>query len=366
MEAKKEGTPLKLDPKTQELYARLEEEKKKNRQFDELKKQNARLVARIKQLEGEKSGGGSKGAENAVQREQNKLALQEQIEEQKIKDRMLESKQQRIEHLIGSLEEQDDIHELDSRTIDELKATLDTLVQSRKKRSVLIKRLNEQNAELSQKNENLLFTRDKLAHDLRSLMASILSTLSLFELGEQEVVSQLIPSLQDKCKVFMDLVVTLSEDKIEKDFLYINEIIELLDLGQERSSDKVDIDVTGIDIPIFGDKAALYDVIQNLVNNSVKYSGLDFSQLKIAIEVSQNDNSTVLSISDNGSGIPSGKQEQIFELYNRAGIDDGDGRGIGLFMVQKLIEGHEGSIEYNTDYLSGAQFVINLPNASQI
>ncbi len=366
MEAKKEGIPLKLDPKTQELYARLEEEKKKNRQFDELKKQNARLVARIKQLESGKPDDDPKAAESAVQREQNKLALQEQIEEQKIKDRMLESKQQRIEHLIGSLEEQDDIHELDSKTIDELKATLDTLVQSRKKRSVLIKKLNEQNAELSQKNENLLFTRDKLAHDLRSLMASILSTLSLFELGEQEVVSQLIPSLQDKCKVFMDLVVTLNEDKIEKDFLYINEIVELLNLGQEGNSGKVDVDVTGIDIPIFGDKAALYDVIQNLVNNSVKYSGVDISQLKIAIEVSQSDNSTVLSVSDNGSGIPSGKQEQIFELYNRAGIDDGGGRGIGLFMVQKLIEGHEGSIEYNTNYAAGAQFVINLPNAPQI
>jgi signal transduction histidine kinase len=197
-------------------------------------------------------------------------------------------------------------------------------------------------------------------------MASILSTLSLFELGEQEVVSQLIPSLQDKCKVFMDLVVTLSEDRIEKDFLYINEIIDLLNLGQEGSADKLEIDVTGIDIPIFGDKAALYDVVQNLINNSVKYSGVDFSKLKIAIEVSQSESSTFLSISDNGSGIPSGKQGQIFELYNRAGIEDGGGKGIGLFMVQKLIEGHEGTIEYNSGYSSGAQFVISLPTAPQI
>ncbi len=366
MEASKEGTPLKLDPKTQELYARLEEEKRKNRQLDEVKKQNARLIARIKQLEGNKPADKPQNINSAVQQEQDKLALQEQIQDQKIKDRMLENKQERIKHLIGSLEEQDDIHELDTSTIDELKAALDSLVQSRKKRSVLIKKLNEQNTDLAQKNENLLFTRDKLAHDLRSLMASILSTLSLFELGEQEIVAQLIPSLQGKCKIFMDLVVTLSENKIEKDYLYINEIVELLNLSPEGANENLVVDVTGIDIPIFGDKAALYDVVQNLINNSVKYSGISHTQLKIGIEVSQNDTFTILSITDNGSGIPTGRQDQVFELYNRAGIDDGSGKGIGLFMVQKLIEGHGGTIEYNSGYTAGAQFFINLPNAPQI
>jgi signal transduction histidine kinase len=366
MEASKEGTPIKLDPKTQELYARLEEEKKKNRQLEELKRQNAQLAARIHQLENEKEVIKKQDPQIVVQRTRKKIAVQEQLQEQKIKDQMLETKQKRIEHLIESLEDQDDLHELDSKTIDELKATLDTLIQSRKKRSILIRKLNEQNKDLSQKNENLLFTRDKLAHDLRSLMASILSTLSLFELGEQEVVALLLPALQEKCKVFMDLVVTLSENRIEKDYLYINEIIDLLNLKPEGATERLSVSVTGIDIPIFGDKAALYDVMQNLVNNSVKYSGKGWDQLKIGIEVSQDNTSTILCFSDNGIGIPEGKREQVFELYNRAGIDDGSGKGIGLFMVQKLIEGHKGTIIYNGDYRSGAQFVINLPNAPRI
>ena len=366
MEASKEGTPVNLDPKVQELYARLEEEKRKNRQLEELKRQNAQLVARINQLENDKLSGKKSDPKTAVQNVKNKQALHEQMEEQKVKDRVIEVKQKRIEQLMSSLDDQDEIRELDSKTIDELKVTLDTLIQSRKKRSLLINKLNEQNKSLAQKNEHLLFTRDKLAHDLRSLMASILSTLSLIELGEQEIATQLMPSLQERCKVFMDLVVTLSENKIDKDFLYINELVDLLHLTPEGSSGKLTVEVTGIDIPIFGDKAALYDVLQNLINNAVKYSGKTPEELSIKLVVSQNDTETTLTITDNGSGIPDGKHEQIFELYNRAGIDDGEGKGIGLFMVQKLIEGHQGTISYNNKNATGAQFVIQLPNGPKI
>ncbi|MCP4298576.1 MAG: HAMP domain-containing histidine kinase [Proteobacteria bacterium] len=279
---------------------------------------------------------------------------------------MLENKQRRIELLIDSLDDQEELHDLDSNTIDELKTTLDTLIQSRKKRSILIKKLNDQNNDLSKKNEDLLFTRDKLAHDLRSLMSSIISTLSLLDLGEPEVVEQLLPSLESRCKVFMDLVVTLSENKIDKDFLYINDIVELINPQPYQDFEKLTLDVTGIDMPIFGDKAALYDVIQNLINNSVKYSGLAGNQLKVSINVSQDNSGTYIKIADNGSGVPEEKRENIFDLYNRAGIDDAGGKGIGLFMVQKLIEGHNGSIAYDNEYGDGAQFIITLPNPPQL
>lgn len=366
MEASKEGTPLKLDPKIQELYARLEEEKKKNRQLEELKRQNAQLTAKINQLENDRAISEKQSSQQSLQRVQKKIAAQEKIQEQKIKDRLLENKQKRIDKLLDNLEEQEDLHELDSKTIDELKATLDILITSRKKRSLLIKKLNAQNKELSDKNEDLMFTRDKLAHDLRSLMSSILSTLSLISMGEMEIAEQLLPSLETKCKVFMDLVVTLSENKIEKDFLYINDLIELLNKNPYNEQKEIGISVTGIDIPIFGDRAALYDAMQNIVNNSAKYSGKPAEKLEINVEVSQDNQFTYLKIADNGKGIPASQQQGIFDLYNRAGIDDGEGRGIGLFMVQKLIEGHEGSIRYDETFRDGARFIITLPNPPQI
>ncbi|MBU2512077.1 GHKL domain-containing protein [bacterium] len=366
MEASKEGTTLKLDPKVQELYARLEEEKRKNRQLEDIKRQNAQLVAKINQLENDKALGKKQDALLAAQKTKKKIAIQEQLEEQKIRNRIIDTKQKRIELLIDSLDDHEDLHEFDTKTIDELKTALDTLVQSRKKRSYLIKKLNDQNKELSRKNEDLLFTRDKLAHDLRSLMSSILSTLSLIDLGEAEIVEQLLPSLEAKCKVFMDLVVTLSENKIEKDFLYINDVVGLLNLTPYNEPEKIRLDVTGIDIPIFGDKAALYDVAQNLINNAAKYSGKSGDQLKIDLSISQDSSKTFIKIADNGKGIAREKSDQIFDLYNRADIDDGEGKGIGLFMVQKLIEGHNGTISYDNDYTEGAQFVITLPNPPQI
>ncbi len=361
MEGSKGGTQLKLDPKIQELYARLEEEKKKNRQLDDIKRQNAQLLAKINQLENDKLANQKKGGQNAVQNIRKDLAHQNLLEEQKIRDKMLENKQHRIERLISSLDDQEEIHELDTRTIEELRLAIETLIQSRNKRSLLIKRLNEQNKVLSEQNEDLLFTRDKLAHDLRSLMASIISTLSLIDLGETEVVGQILPALEAKCRVFMDLVVTLNEDKIKKDHIYINDIIELLNLVPEGQNRKINIEVTGIDVPIYGDKSALYDVAQNLINNAVKYSGRQINELKIHFEVSQHKSFTTLTISDNGKGIPKEKSQKIFELYNRAGVDDAKGKGIGLFMAQKLVERHQGTISYNQSFEYGAQFVINLP-----
>ncbi len=363
MEASREGTTLKLDPKVQELYSRLEDERKKNRQ---LEKQNAQLIAKVNQLESKKAQSIKLEKKKTTEEISLQEKLKNQVQEKNIRDKMLLTKQKRIEHLLESLDDQEEIQELDTNTIEELKTAVDTLLISRNKRTRLIKDLNQQNKELADENEDLLFTRDKLAHDLRSLMSSILSTLSLLDLDEPELVKQLVPSLQAKCNVFMDLVITINENKIEKSTFYINDIVELLNLKPEENDGEIDVEVTGYDIPILADKAAFYDILQNLINNSIKYSGKEINNLRISFEISQEEDLTVLKFSDNGIGIPEGKSKNIFDLYNRAGIDDGKGRGIGLFMAQKMISNHNGSIEYVTEYTNGAQFKISVPKSPDI
>lgn len=346
-----EEIEVKLDPKMQELYARLEAEKAKNARLHE----ELAVLKEEKQLEKEVDG------KKALQRTRKKLALQEQLQEKKLQKEVIDNKQARIDSLLSSLDDQREIQELDSKSLDELKTTLDSLFASRNKRIELINKLTERNNTLMRENEDLKFTRTAFAHDLRSLMSSILGTITLLDLGEPDVAAELMPSLEERCRIFMNLLNAINSDEVVKETFNIEDVTRILNLEIEGTKKKLKTSVTGQDIQLNADRAALYDVIQNLINNSVKYSGLDPVKLKISIDVLQDENHTIIKVADNGVGIPTEKRGKIFDLYDRAGLDDNKGKGIGLYMVRRMIENHEGTIEYDTEFEDGARFIIKLP-----
>ena len=112
---------------------------------------------------------------------------------------------------------------------------------------------------------------------------------------------------------------------------------------------------------IFADKAALYNILQNIINNSKKYSGKPSDELTVTIELTEDEENSYILIGDNGSGIPEEHIADIFKLYQRAGRKDDKGKGMGLFMVKKLVDQHEGEINYVSTYDMGAQFKISFP-----
>jgi signal transduction histidine kinase len=362
MEKNIEGVEVKLNPKMQELYARLEEEKLKNARLQELALENARLSERVEQLEAAKPASAS--PREVLRRTRKKMALQEQLQEKRLHEELLSTRQQRIDALLEALDDQQEIQQLDSKSLSELKAALNTLIESREKGVEQIRKLSEKNRLLLAENENLKFTRSKLAHDLRSLMSSILGTLTLIDLDEREVVENLKPTLEARCHVFMNLINAISHDELKIESLSIAEVVQILNLNVEDTTRTVRLSVQGGEIPIEADRAALYDILQNLVNNAVKYSGRSIDDLIIRIGVTQAKDRTIIEIEDNGKGIPARSQDRIFNLYDRAGLKDKQGRGIGLFMVKNLVERHEGTIIYDQSYTDGARFVITLPSAS--
>lgn len=356
-----EKVAVKLDPKIQELYSLLEEEKKKNSRLIELESENRQLSETIDSLKQKVYGKQEINPEVVKKRVKKKLALQEQLQEKKLQDEIIHNKQNRIENLRLSLNDHRELHELDSKSVTDLKSTLDSLVAGRTKRVQLINELSKKNDELLEENEDLRFMRSKFAHDLRSLMASIISTLTLVDLEEKEILETLIPSLEKKCHVFMNLVNVINSKEISLENINIDDIIDLLNLNIENSQTAIKIETIGNDVHFPADRAAIYDVFQNLINNSVKYSGISTEELIISVDVSQDEHATTIKIADNGVGIHRKSQDKIFDLYNRAGKSDNNGQGIGLFMVKQIIENHQGTIYYDHKFQTGAQFIIRLP-----
>ena len=119
-----------------------------------------------------------------------------------------------------------------------------------------------------------------------------------------------------------------------------------------------------IDIPalsIVCDRAYFTIVIQNLVNNAMKFCASNtIPQVRISIE--RNKSHDVLKISDNGIGINPASAKSIFEPFKRLHTQsEYSGTGIGLAICKKIIDRHGWKIEVEQSVAPGATFLITIP-----
>lgn len=114
---------------------------------------------------------------------------------------------------------------------------------------------------------------------------------------------------------------------------------------------------------IKGDRILLSNVISNLLDNALKYSG---DKPEIRIDTESTGNMICISVSDNGRGIPEKEQDLIFEKYyriNTGDVHDIKGFGLGLTYVRKVIEAHNGTISLKSEEGKGSVFTVKLPIA---
>jgi len=117
---------------------------------------------------------------------------------------------------------------------------------------------------------------------------------------------------------------------------------------------------------VLGDPRALKQAIQNLLSNAAKYGSSGGKWIGVEASKSrQNDREMVeIRVLDRGMGIPDDEQSQIFEPFFRgrwAVRNQVHGTGLGLNLVKRVIEAHQGSIEVKSQELQGTEFIIRLP-----
>lgn len=116
------------------------------------------------------------------------------------------------------------------------------------------------------------------------------------------------------------------------------------------------------------DRNVLYDenyldlILNNLLSNAFKFTGTGGA---ITVNLDLEDGFLVIRVSDTGVGIPPEKQEHIFERFYRA--DSGSkGSGIGLSLVQRLVELHHGRITLQSEVGKGSAFTVYLPQDESV
>lgn len=141
----------------------------------------------------------------------------------------------------------------------------------------------------------------------------------------------------------------------------LNSVLDDLEIQIDQRKAAVIIDDVSEDIRIFGDKPHLVNVFRNLIENALKYA---IEQPRILISAKEENDGILISIQDNGIGIPVSQREFIFEKFQRVqqgNLHEQKGFGLGLAYVKRIIELHKGFIQVDSEVNKGSRFNVYLP-----
>lgn len=232
-------------------------------------------------------------------------------------------------------------------------------------RTVLINELENKNAEL----ERFAYA---VSHDLRSPLVTIRGFLGHLEKsvnkGDMENFRNDLQRISNA---------TARMDRLLKDVLHLSRTGHLDNQPQELPFEtliKEALDVMHGQLearnvtlqtqpnlpPVYGDKPRLVEVLQNLIDNAIKYMG---EQSDPCIEIGMyglENEKTIFYVKDNGIGIEPEYHERIFRLFDKLDSTS-DGTGVGLALVKRIIEFHGGRIWVESEAGKGAVFYFTLP-----
>lgn len=112
---------------------------------------------------------------------------------------------------------------------------------------------------------------------------------------------------------------------------------------------------------MFCDPDMVERIVLNLLSNAVKFTP---EGGRINVSIYDKDNTVVLSVKDNGIGIPPEMKEIIFDRFiqvDNTSTRDREGSGIGLSLVRSLVEMHGGTISVNSKQGEGSEFIVEIP-----
>ena len=186
-------------------------------------------------------------------------------------------------------------------------------------------------------------------------------------------VSKFVKMIKDENKrlgvlvesVLRSAVLDRSEVEMSRDSINLHEIIEMaiqnIELQAKSRGGKIEQSLKANTADIIGDKIHLTNVVFNLLDNAVKYSG-ETPRLKVTTHNS--DASIVIEVSDNGIGIKKEDQKRIFEKLFRVptgNVHNIKGFGLGLSYVKTIVEKHHGTVTVQSEFGKGSTFTIQLP-----
>jgi len=244
--------------------------------------------------------------------------------------------------------------------------------------------LTEQKIRLKEQNKTLIKHNDEkdkflgiAAHDLRSPISAIKGSASiirnLLETGRTNEISRFLDIIEDKSEFSIELINDLLDiTKIETGNLTLNlqdlDYLELVKSSVEFNQliaqpKKITIGFNHHlnDLKIRIDRNKTEQVLNNLLSNAIKFSP---AESKVQVVVNLVDSYIITEIVDQGPGIPEYEIDSLFKPFHRTSVKASNGEsstGLGLSIVKKIVEGHNGVVNVKSTVGEGSVFSFSLP-----
>ncbi len=194
---------------------------------------------------------------------------------------------------------------------------------------------------------------DFLAQDQRIQDENRLSRYTKIIQQQNEKLSQNIDKILSLAKMEKgDLVLNLEPINLN---LAVREIADEFSLQIENKNGNLTLDIPDQEIPIQADKSHLNHMLNNLMDNAIKYSN---GEIHIALKVVSDNKATHVVVSDQGIGMDEEVQNKLFHKFYRAptgNVHNVKGFGLGLFYVKKICDAHGWDIKINSKPNQGTE-----------
>jgi len=247
------------------------------------------------------------------------------------------------------------------------------ILQDRTEQKRVEERLEQQNLELKKTNSELDRFVYSTSHDLRAPLTSVLGLINIIdenvapaETDQKERIGMMKQSIA-KLDSFIEDIMSYSRNsrmEIEKDEIdfeeLINESRQILKYMETDSRSKIQVDVVQQG-KFISDRSRILIAINNLISNAIKYQDKAEPNPQINIAVHSDSLKAILTIEDNGIGIPEEKQEKIFDMFFRA-TKLSKGSGLGLYIAKETMTKLNGTITMKSNQSRGTLFTLTIPN----
>ncbi len=250
--------------------------------------------------------------------------------------------------------------------------------------------LKESNEEIQRQNRQLLdLNKEKneimgiVAHDLKNPLSNIRMLAKLLNQESKVLppaeISEFSSDIQNIAERMFDLITNLLNVnaieqggvKLHPSTFDIQALVQSIVHDYKTSADEKNIrlgldnilNANGEGIPVYADRSATVQVIDNIISNAVKYSPLD-KEIFVRIMPNKTTKHIRVEIQDQGPGLSEDDKKLLFGKFARLSAQPTGGEdstGLGLSIVKKLVEAMHGQVWCESELGDGATFIVELP-----
>lgn len=192
----------------------------------------------------------------------------------------------------------------------------------------------------------------KMLHELKTPLSSIKLMLELLEEEDDteqrnDLIRRIIDEMDRLNQLTSDLALLVKMDRGLVDRMdkvnlgsLIGEVIWQMNVLADNKKVSIEADLPANDVFVVGSKSLLKSLFLNLLDNALKYSP---EKSKITVTMAEQEENVVITVADQGEGIPEDQQEKVFKDFYRA-TNKADGLGLGLGIALEVVKFHDGRL----------------------